>query len=94
LARDLLVLDGFADDLFACAVGVDVCGVPVIRERDKSVQLGDGGKFCLPSIDPTIVCGFEKRQGLVFLDDPRLPALVADAHGAEYRVADSKAATT
>lgn len=33
LAGDVVFLDGFADDFFGGAVGVDVCGVPLFMVR-------------------------------------------------------------
>jgi hypothetical protein len=40
---------------------------------------------CVPGVEATVVSCFEERQRFLFVDDPRLPCWVAEAHGTEDR---------
>jgi hypothetical protein len=49
---------------------------------------------CVPGVEATIVRCFEERQCFLFIDDPRLPCWVAEAHGTEDRDGDAQAAVS
>jgi hypothetical protein len=44
---------------------------------------------CVPGVETTIVSCFEERQRFLFIDDPRLPRWIAEAHGTKDRDRDS-----
>ena len=48
----------------------------------------------VPGVEATIVSCFEKWQCFFFVDNPRLPRWVAEAHGAEDRDGDTQAAVS
>ena len=49
---------------------------------------------CVPRVEATVIRCFEEWQCFLFVDDPRLPRWIAEAHGTEDRDGDTQAAVS
>ena len=57
-------------------------------------MLGTGYTYCVPCVDTVFVCVLENRQSSVLVQDPGLPLVGTEAHGAQDDLGDLQAGLT
>lgn len=78
LARDVILLDGFADDFFGATVGVDVGLCRGVSEGGGLMVHWE--VYGVPGIQANFVGVFEEWQRLLFIENPFLPFLRTVRH--------------
>lgn len=70
-------------------MGVDVSLEATVSPVSSYVP--SGCTHCVPCVDAVLVCVLEDRQSSVLVQNPRLPLIAAEAHGAQDDLGDLQA---
>jgi hypothetical protein len=90
VARQLVLVDRFANDLFRDTVGVYISYASVLAVEPTAYD--DMRHASIPSSDSSIVCSLQQRQRLFLFNDPGLPFGRTDAHCTQDGYRNSQAA--